>query len=136
VTRILLVDDNEAFRRSARAALAQVLGAVTVGEADTAAAALDRIGGEPWDVVLLDLSLPDRRGFDTLRDIRRLSPTLPVIVMSFHPEAEYAGAARAAGAAGYIAKGSSAEIMAAAVTAALATPPDDAPERDRRRPQR
>jgi len=121
VTRILLVDDNEHVRRSMRAVLAGELGQVTIGEARDATEALALAGRESWDVVLLDLSLPDRGGMETLRDIRRLKPAPPVIVMSFHTEAEYTVAARAAGAVGYVAKGSASGVIAAAIQDALAT---------------
>jgi DNA-binding NarL/FixJ family response regulator len=121
MTRILLVDDHDDVRRTARNVLAQALDDLTFGEASSAASALAMVAGEAWDVVLLDLSLPDRGGLDTLREIRRLRPALPVIVMSFNPETEYAAAARAAGAAGYVTKGSSAHVIASAVAKALAT---------------
>jgi len=121
MTRILLVDDSDDVRRSMRAVLAGELGQVTIGEARDATEALALAGRESWDVVLLDLSLPDRSGMDTLRDIRRLKPAPPVIVMSFHTEAEYTIAARAAGAAGYLAKGSASGVIAAAIQDALAT---------------
>ena len=122
MTRILLVDDSEPVRRSVRAVLADAVSDLAVGEAGRAAEALELVAGEPWDVVLLDLSLPDRNGMETLREIRRLRPALPVLVMSFHAEAEYAAAARAAGAAGYVSKGSAAGVIAAAVANALARP--------------
>jgi len=121
MTRILLVDDSDDVRRSMRAVLAGELGQVTIGEARDATEALALAGRESWDVVLLDLSLPDRSGMETLRDIRRLKPAPPVIVMSFHTEAEYTIAARAAGAAGYLAKGSASGVIAAAIQDALAT---------------
>ncbi|HXU01915.1 MAG TPA: response regulator [Polyangia bacterium] len=120
MTRILLVDDSEQVRRSIRSVLAELIAGATFREAGDAANALAEIAREPCDLVLLDLSLPDRSGFDTLRDIRRQWPALPVVVMSFNPEAEYAAATRAAGAAGYVAKGSSADAIAAVVSDALA----------------
>jgi two-component system, NarL family, invasion response regulator UvrY len=121
MTRILLVDDSEDVRRSVRALLADELGHVTIGEARDAAEALALAGRERWDVVLLDLSLPDRGGMETLREIRRLEPAPAVIVMSFHGGPEYAAAARAAGAAGYLSKGSASGVIAAAIQDALAT---------------
>ncbi len=122
MTRILLVDDSEQVRRSMRSVLADLIVGATFGEAGDAAQALASIARAPWDVVLLDLSLPDRSGFDTLRDMRRQWPAMPVVVMSFNPDAAYAGAARAAGAAGYVAKGSSADVIVTAVRDALAPP--------------
>jgi two-component system invasion response regulator UvrY len=120
--RLLVVDDSDDVRRSMRAMLADLFAGVTFGEARDAAEALAAVARDVWDLVLLDLSLPDRNGLDTLRDIRRLLSPLPVIVMSFHAQAEYAAAARAAGAVGYVAKGSSAEVVAAAVRAAVDAP--------------
>jgi len=121
VTKVLVVDDSDAVRRSVHAALADRLANATIGEADSAASALACVDAEPWDVVLLDLSLPDRNGMDTLRAIRARQPTLPVLVMSFHPEAAYGPAVRAAGAVGYLTKGDSADVMAEAVRGALAS---------------
>jgi two-component system invasion response regulator UvrY len=120
MTRILLVDDSEEVRRSVRAVLADAFAGATIGEAGGAVEALGAVSREPWDAVLLDLSLPDRSGMETLRELHRLHPALPVVVMSFHPEAAYAAAVRAAGAAGYVAKGSAPEAIAAALADALA----------------
>ncbi|HMF44112.1 MAG TPA: response regulator [Polyangia bacterium] len=119
MTRILLVDDSDDVRRSVRAVLAGAVPDPAIGEAADAAGALALLAQQRWDVVVLDLSLPDRSGLETLRDIRRLQPALPVVVMSFHGEVEYAAAARAAGAASYIAKGSPAGVIADAITSAL-----------------
>ena len=119
MTRILLVDDHAEVRRAARAVLAGVIADLAVEEANSAASALALVAREAWDLVLLDLSLPDRGGLDTLREIRRLRPALPVVVMSFNPEVEYAAAARAAGAAAYVAKGSSSEVIASVIARAL-----------------
>jgi DNA-binding NarL/FixJ family response regulator len=123
VTRILLVDDSVDVRRSVRAVLAGAVIDPIFGEAGDAAAALALLGHERWDVVVLDLSLPDRNGLDTLREMRRRQPALPIVVMSFHDQPEYARAARGAGAAGYVAKGSESAAIAAAVTGALAVAP-------------
>lgn len=120
--RLLVVDDSGEVRRSVCTALADLLDGVSFGEAASAADALAALARERWDGVLLDLSLPDRNGLETLREMRRARPAVPVLVMSFHPQAEYAAAARAHGAAGYVAKGSSPEELAAAVNRALALP--------------
>jgi DNA-binding NarL/FixJ family response regulator len=122
MTRILLIDDSDALRRSVRAVLDQSLPDLTVGEAAGALSGLALVESQPWDAVLLDLSLPDRGGLETLRDIRRLRPELPVLVMSLHAEAEYGVAARAAGATGYLAKGSVADTVASAVRGVLRAP--------------
>ena len=117
--RILLVDDSAALRVALRDLLMQTFPDVFVGEAGAAEAALGAIDREPWDLVMLDLSLPDRPGVDTLREIRRRAPALPVVVMSLHPEVEYRPAMRASGATDYVSKGSPAPAIAAVVRAAL-----------------
>ena len=122
MTRILLVDDSGEVRRSMRAVLADLFVEVTFGDAADATGALAALARESWDLVLLDLSLPDRNGLDALRQIRGIRPALPVLVMSFNAQAEYATVTRAAGAVGYIAKGSSSEVIASAVRSALAPP--------------
>jgi two-component system, NarL family, invasion response regulator UvrY len=119
VKRILVVDDSAALRGSLRALLAEALPDALVQEAAAAGAALAAVGREPWDLVMLDLSLPDRGGVQTLREIRALRPELPVVVMSLHPEEEYRAGMRASGATDYVSKGSPAPAIAAAVLRAL-----------------
>jgi len=121
--RVLIVDDHERVRRGVRDALDQALGQGVCGEAGGALEALRRVEQEPWDVVLLDLSLPDGNGMDTLKELRRKRPGVPVLVMSMHPESQYGPAARAAGAAAYLPKGSDPETIAAAVRGALGGAP-------------
>ena len=117
--RILVVDDSVALRGSVCALLAEEFPEAIVGEAAAAVPAFALIAEERWDLVLLDLSLPDRGGVETLRDLRTLRPDLPVIVMSLHAETEYGAAIRAAGAVDYILKGSSAKSIAATIRTAL-----------------
>jgi two-component system invasion response regulator UvrY len=126
--RVLIVDDHAPVRRGVREALDRTLGQGVFGEAGGAAEALRLVEQEPWDVVLLDLSLPDRNGMETLQELRRLRPAVPVLVMSMHPESQYGPAARAAGAAAYLPKGSDPETIAAAVRQAVAGPPPATPE--------
>lgn len=132
MTRLLVVDDSREVRRSVCAVLGDLLADVSFGEAANAGDAMAAFTRERWDGVLLDLSLPDRNGLETLREMRRARPDVPVLVMSFHPQSEYAAAARAHGAAGYITKGSSPEQIAAAVTATLTQRRDESRVQDKR----
>jgi DNA-binding NarL/FixJ family response regulator len=117
--RVLIIDDHEQVRRGVREAICRTLGTKECGEAGSAAEGVRMIQEQPWDVVLLDLSLPDRSGLETLRELRRLRPDVPVLVMSMHPESHYGEGARAAGAAAYLTKGSDPEEIAAAVRGVL-----------------
>src|SRR6185312_13831046 len=117
VKRILVVDDSAALRGSLRALLAEALPDALVQEAAAAGAALVAVGREPWDLVMLDLSLPDRGGVQALREIRALRPELPVVVMSLHRD--YRAAMPASGATDYVSKGGPAPAIAAVVRSAL-----------------
>ena len=117
--RILVVDDSVALRGSICALLASEFPGALVGQAAAATPAFALVAEEHWDLVLLDLSLPDRGGVETLRELRTLRPDLPVVIMSLHAEAEYGPAMRAAGAVDYISKGSSASSIAATIRTVL-----------------
>jgi two-component system invasion response regulator UvrY len=134
MSRVLIVDDHQRLRRSVRESLDRALAGGIFGEAGGSAEALDLARQEPWDLVLLDLSLPDGSGLETLRQLRSLRPATPVLVMSMHPESQYGAAARAAGAAGYLAKGGDPQALARAVRRALAgvAPAEEPGDEDRR----
>jgi DNA-binding NarL/FixJ family response regulator len=80
---------------------------------------MDLVTGKPWDVVILDLSLPGRSGLDVLKEIKQLVPSLPVLILTMHPEKEYALRAFRAGAAGYVLKRTASQELIAAVRKAL-----------------
>ncbi len=119
--KILMVDDHRVVRHGVKLILAGEFPGAAVEEAGTAAEAIARVGErDQWDLVLLDLSLPDRSGLDALRDIKQLRPALPVLVLSMHPEAEFAVRVLRAGAAGYLTKQSAAEELVVAMRKVLA----------------
>jgi len=74
------------------------------GEASTAGEAIQLLHDKTWDVVILDISLPDLNGIELLKRIRTNWKTLPVLIMSAHPEDQYAIRAFRSGAAGYLVK--------------------------------
>jgi DNA-binding NarL/FixJ family response regulator len=104
--RILLVDDHPIVRHGIRQILIDGLKAVAVGEANDVPSASLLIRTEPWDVVVLDLTLPGASGLDLLKEIRHDRPELPVLVLSMHPAAQFARRVLAAGASGYLTKDS------------------------------
>lgn len=117
--KILLVDDHQVVRQGLKQMLADEYPKAAFGEAGTAAEAVQAIHRQKWDLVLLDLNLPGRGGLDALGDFKAAQPLLPVLVLSMHPEAEFAVQALRAGAAGYLTKQSAAEELLAAVQKAL-----------------
>lgn len=87
----------------------------TFGEARNAQEALDLVWKQEWDVVVLDITMPGRSGLDALREIKKSKPRLPVLVLSMHPENQFAVRVLKAGAAGYMTKESAPEELVDAV---------------------
>ena len=102
--RVLIVDDHPAIRVGVQRILARDAPDISFGEASGEREALERVRSESWSLVLLDLSLPDRSGFELLSDIKDLRPGLPVLVFSMHTDEAFVLRAIKAGAAGYLAK--------------------------------
>jgi len=104
--RILIADDHAMFRRGLRETLAEAFPRVIFGEANTATETLEFVRRHHWDVVILDISMPGKSGLDILDDMKRLRPRTPVLLLTMHPEQQYARRALKAGAAGYLTKDS------------------------------
>ena len=115
---ILLVDDHPIVRTGTRQILAESFGA-RFTEAHDAAGALEACHGRNFDLVLLDLNLPDRSGLDLLRDFKSGCPEVPVLMLSMHEEEQFARRALKAGAAGYVGKGSAGRELIKAVEKVL-----------------
>jgi len=113
--RILIADDHAVFRRGLTETLGETFSRVSFGEAKTAQETLDHVRRQDWDVVILDISMPGKSGLDILDDLHRLRPKLPVLLLSMHPEEQYARRALKSGAAGYLTKESIPEEIQEAV---------------------
>lgn len=119
MTRILLADDHAVLREGLKGILAKAIRGAEFGEAGDGAEVMALVTRETWDVVILDLSLPGRSGLDVLKAIKHLFPSLPVLILTMHPEKEYAVRAFRAGAAGYVLKRTASQELIAAVRKAL-----------------
>lgn len=118
--RILIVDDHFVVRQGLKQILAATYEGAVFGEASCAQEALDLAWKSPWDAVLLDVSMPGRGGLELLKDLRQSSPKLPVIVVSMHPEEQFALRVLKLGASAYIRKDSAGQELIKAVQSALA----------------
>src|SRR5215218_4792560 len=114
--RIMLVDDHPIVRRGVGDILAQAFPQATIEEVGSGADALTHARTQPWDIVILDLTLPDGSGLDVLKRIREMHPRLPVLILSMHAADQFARRAIAAGASGYLTKETADEELVAAVT--------------------
>ena len=119
MTRILLADDHDVVRQGLKQILMESIPEATFGEASNGEEALRQAHTRSWDVAVLDISLPDRSGLEILKELRRDSPGLPVLVLSMHPEDQFAVRALRAGAAGYVTKKTAVQELVAAVKKVL-----------------
>lgn len=112
---VLIADDHAIVRQGLRQILSDTEDLVVAGEASDGVQAMQLVRGAEWDVVLLDVSMPDRNGIDTLKLIKKEYPRLPVLILSMHPEEHYAIRALKAGASGYLSKQSAPEQLVTAI---------------------
>lgn len=114
--KIFIVDDHPMLRDGLRHLFSQQESRGRVcGEAATAAEAISALADSDADIVLMDLTLPDRSGLEVIRDLHAMRPELPVLVLSMHDEMLYAERVIRAGGKGYLVKGASAEEIRRAV---------------------
>ena len=113
--RILIADDHPIVRKGLKQIVAETPGMAVTDEASNAQEVLDKVWGNDYDVVVLDITMPGRGGLDILKQLRGEKPGLPVLILSIHPEEQYAVRALKAGAAGYLTKGSAPGELTAAI---------------------
>src|SRR6267142_6370227 len=113
--KILLTDDHAVVRQGLKLILADHFRKAQFGEARNATEALNRVSKENWDVMVLDITMPGRSGLEILQDVKRLRPKLPVLVLSMHPEDQFAVRLLKAGAGGYMTKESADEELVGAI---------------------
>lgn len=112
---VLIADDHAIVRQGLKQILSETEDLIITGEADDGSEALQLARLQPWDVFLLDVSMPNRNGIDTLKQLKKEFPRLPVLILSMHPEEQYALRALKAGASGYLTKQSAPEQLVNAI---------------------
>ncbi|KKM14400.1 hypothetical protein LCGC14_1706490 [marine sediment metagenome] len=104
--RILIVDDHTVVRSGIRHILSETPDISVEAEASSGHEALEQLRRIPVDMVLLDISMPDRSGLDMLKDFRAEHPEIQILILTMHPEEQYAVRALKNGASGYLTKDS------------------------------
>jgi DNA-binding NarL/FixJ family response regulator len=102
--RVLIADDHAIVREGLKQILADTPDIVVAGEADNGLDAIKLVRGNDCQVLLLDISMPDRSGIEVLKQIRKEMPQMAVLMLSMHREEQYAIRSLKAGAAGYLNK--------------------------------
>lgn len=102
--RILIADDHSVVRKGLRQILLEGFPTAHIEEVPDAEEMIRKIMQFPWDVVISDLSMPGRSGLEALSQLKQINPKLPVLILSIHPEDQYALRVLKAGASGYLSK--------------------------------
>ena len=119
MTRVLIADDHAVVRAGLRQFLETDQSIREIGEAATGRETLEQLRNGTWDLLLLDINMPDRSGLDVLRQVRSTHPDTRVLVLSGFPERQYAVNVLRAGASGFLSKESAPEELLKAVRAVL-----------------
>lgn len=113
--KIVIADDHAIVREGLKQILADTRDMVVSGQADNGADAIKLVRKGNCDVVLLDISMPDRSGIEVLKQIKKEMPAVAVLMLSMHREDQYAIRSLKAGAAGYLTKQSAPDQLVEAI---------------------
>lgn len=117
--RILIADDHGVVRKGLRQILLDEFPTAKIEEVADAEELIKKVMSDKWDVVVSDLSMPGRSGLDALQQIKLSHPQLPVLILSIHPEEQYALRALKSGASGYLSKDTAPDELVKAVQKVL-----------------
>lgn len=118
--KVLIADDHAVVRQGLKQILAETSDMLVVGEASTGAEALEKVRNEESDVLVLDMAMPGPSGLDILKEVRATRPKLPVLILSMHPEEQFAVRLLKAGASGYLNKESAPDELVKAIRKVVA----------------
>jgi len=117
--RILIADDHTVVRKGLRQILLDEFPGAEIEEVSDGGELVKKVMSAKWDVVVSDLSMPGRSGLDALQQIKLTHPDLPVLILSIHPEEQYALRALKSGASGYLSKDTAPDELVKAVQKVL-----------------
>lgn len=112
---ILIADDHAIVREGLKQIVAETADMVVADEATSGHEVLEKVRSNEYDVVILDISMPGRGGVDILKQLKSQRPNLPILILSMHPEEQYAVRVLKAGAAGYLTKESAPDELITAI---------------------
>lgn len=113
--KFLIADDHAIVRKGLVQILREEFPKAEITEVASSSQVMDEVDGQSWDVILLDISMPGRNGIETLKQIRTNGVRTPILMLSMHPEDQYALRALKAGASGFLNKETAPEELLAAV---------------------
>ncbi len=113
--KILIADDNLIVREGLKQIVSDLSDVSEIDEAENGFEALDKVAQKDYDVVIMDISMPGKNGLDTLKEIKKIKPDQPVLILSVHDEEQYGIRVLKAGASGFIPKHSDPEELRKAI---------------------
>lgn len=117
--KILIADDHILFRDGLKKIISEQIPNSVIGEAGNYSELIDKVYKSKWDLIILDLNMPGRSGFEALVELKSLKPGLKILVLSMYPETQFASRAIKAGAMGYLTKGSSVNELINAINSII-----------------
>ena len=113
--KILIADDHPVVRKGLKEIIEEAPGMMVGDEASNGQEILEKVRKSDFDIVLLDISMPGRSGLEILKELKSEKPDLSVLILSMHPEEQYAVRVLKAGASGYLTKESAPDELIAAI---------------------
>jgi two-component system, NarL family, invasion response regulator UvrY len=113
--RILIADDHPLIRDGLKSLLAREIDFTVSAEATNGHEVLEAIAKLPIDIILLDITMPGKGGFDVMAELKKQGKSIPVLILTAHPERRYAPLAFRLGASGYVTKTSASTELVAAI---------------------
>lgn len=118
--RVFIADDHAIVRKGLCQIIEETEGIEVVGQATNGDEVLEQVMKAEWDVLVLDLSMPGRSGLDVIQAVRDLRPKMPILVLSMHPEDQYAVRLLKNGIAGYLNKETALDNLVSAIRKVVA----------------
>ena len=113
--KVFIADDHPIVREGLKKIVFEISDITITGEASNGLEVINKVKSGKYDVVILDISLPGKSGLDVLREIKALNSRLPVLILSIHPEDQYAVRLLKSGASGYLSKDRAPDELIAAI---------------------
>ena len=113
--KILIADDHPVVRKGLKEIIEETPGMMVGDEASNGQETIEKVRESDFDIVLLDISMPGRSGLEILKELKSEKPDLSVLILSMHPEEQYAVRVLKAGASGYLTKESAPDELIAAI---------------------
>jgi len=113
--KVLIADDHSVVRSGIKQILSDESDMQVAGEACNSQEVIEKISNEQYDVLVLDITMPGKSGLEVLTDVKKIQADIPILILSMHPEEQFAVRALRSGASGYLTKESAPEELVVAI---------------------